>query len=248
MTALAQERSFSRYGAGGYPNQIYEPQKGTTKIWCGAMVMLIAGYAAPAAATAGGVVFGVSTKTYDNTAGADGAMEVVADQGVFPFANSAAGDAITQADAGKECFVADDQTVAKTSLGGTRPRAGTIVRVDGTQVWVFIGIALNEDAASTAGTALVYAANDAAPANIEHLAIYDVPTTAAASTVTLPAAAPTGTRATFSADGTKNGHTVTYRDATGAVALTTALLASKRHSVIATKLGAVWTCVAYVSP
>jgi len=141
MTALAQERSFSRYGAGGYPNQIYEPIGGTFKIWKGSMVMLVAGYARVAAATAGGVVFGVSTNTYDNTAGANGAIEVVAEQGVFPFLNSAAPDAITQADAGKDCYVADDQTVARTNAGN-RPRAGRVVRVDSGTVWVFIGMAL----------------------------------------------------------------------------------------------------------
>jgi hypothetical protein len=78
--------------------------------------------------------------------------------------------------------------------------------------------------------------------------IFDVPTTGAASTVTLPAAAREGTRVYFSADGTKNGHTVQYRDATGPVNLTTALTASKRHSVTALFLGSKWVAQAYISP
>jgi len=78
--------------------------------------------------------------------------------------------------------------------------------------------------------------------------IYDIPTTAAASTVTLPAAAAEGTILYFVADGTKNGHTVQYRDATGPVNLTTALTASKRHQVTAIYLNAKWTANAYVSP
>jgi hypothetical protein len=79
-------------------------------------------------------------------------------------------------------------------------------------------------------------------------AVYDIPTTAAASTVTLPATATEGTILYFVADGTKNGHTVQYRDATGPVNLTTALTASKRHLVIAVALNGLWNCNAYVSP
>jgi len=79
-------------------------------------------------------------------------------------------------------------------------------------------------------------------------AIYDVPTTGAASTITLPATAIEGTILYFVADGTKNGHTVQYRDATGPVNVTTALTASKRHLVIATYLNSLWNANAYVSP
>ena len=98
-------------------------------------------------------------------------------------------------------------------------------------------------------TALTFAMNDAAPATLVHEATYKVPTTGAASTVTLPAAATVGTRCHFIADGALNGHTVTYRDATGPTSLTTALTASKRHMVTAIKLDAThWVCNAYVSP
>ena len=79
-------------------------------------------------------------------------------------------------------------------------------------------------------------------------AVYDVPTTGAASTITLPASSIEGATIQFVADGTKNAHTVTYRDATGPTALTTALLASKRHLVVATYLGGKWFANAYVSP
>lgn len=79
-------------------------------------------------------------------------------------------------------------------------------------------------------------------------AVFDLPATAAASTVTLPAAAHEGTAIEIVADGTKNGHTVQYRDATGPVNLTTALLASKRHQVRAIFLNGVWTALAYTAP
>jgi hypothetical protein len=249
MTALAAARSVPRYGAGAIPNQIHAPQKASTKIWTGALVVFNAGFAAPATAAAGLVAIGVSRDDYDNLSGADGAKNVVVDQGVFPFVNSAAADAITQAHAGRDCYIVDDQTVALTNGTGVRSRAGKIMKVDADGVWVQVG--LSRAAANTeqpAGAALVLVSNDAAPATLTHGAVYDVPTTAAATTITLPAASPTGTRVTFSADGVKNAHTVTYRDATGAVALTTALLALKRHQVTAVKNGAIWTAEAYTSP
>jgi hypothetical protein len=101
------------------------------------------------------------------------------------------------------------------------------------------------------GTLAAFAANAITPAAtaLSHDAIYDVPTTAGVSTITLPAASAIGTRVSFCADGTKNGHTVQYIDATGSVALTTALLASKRHLVICVKESAtIWVANAYVGP
>lgn len=93
-----------------------------------------------------------------------------------------------------------------------------------------------------------FVANDSAPAAIEHDRIYTVPSTGAASTVTLPAAAPDGTRAFFVANGVLNGHTVQYRDATGPTVVTAALTASKRHLVTAIKIAGVWTACSGVSP
>lgn len=93
-----------------------------------------------------------------------------------------------------------------------------------------------------------YVGNDSAPTVIVPAAVYDVPATGAASTITLPAAPPDGSRAVFLADGTKNAHTVQYRDATGPTNLTTALTASKRHEVLVYALGGKWFANAYVSP
>jgi hypothetical protein len=60
--------------------------------------------------------------------------------GVFRFGNSASADLITVADIGKDCFVIDDETVAKTSGSGARSRAGVVVDVDTLGVWVRIGL------------------------------------------------------------------------------------------------------------
>ena len=52
------------------------------------------------------------------------------------FANSAAADAITLADIGADCYIVDDQTVAKTSATNTRSVAGKVFDVDAEGVWV----------------------------------------------------------------------------------------------------------------
>jgi hypothetical protein len=72
----------------------------------------------------------------DNSAGANGAVNVEYRTGSFLFANSAAGDLITIAEIGKVCFIADDQTVAKTDGTATRSRAGIVEAVEATGVGV----------------------------------------------------------------------------------------------------------------
>lgn len=59
--------------------------------------------------------------------------------GIFKFENSAAGDLIANDDAGKLCYIVDDQTVALTDGGSTRSAAGKIYSVDTDgAVWVSI--------------------------------------------------------------------------------------------------------------
>ena len=66
----------------------------------------------------------------------NGDVEAEVERGVFRFANSAAGDAITIADIGNDCFIVDDQTVALTNGTNTRSVAGKIEDVDALGVWV----------------------------------------------------------------------------------------------------------------
>ncbi|MGB3165633.1 MAG: hypothetical protein WBA68_02540 [Alteraurantiacibacter sp.] len=107
------------------------------KVFQGAMVALTAaGFAAGATATAGQVTVGRADETADNTDGQDGDNSVKTRRGVFRFANSAAADAIDLSDVGKDCFVVDDQTVAKTDNAGARPVAGKVFDVDAQGVWV----------------------------------------------------------------------------------------------------------------
>jgi hypothetical protein len=79
---------------------------------------------------------GVALATVDNTGGAAGAKQAEVKRGCHRFTNSAAGDLITRADIGSDCFIVDDQTVAKTNGTNTRSVAGRVADVDADGVWV----------------------------------------------------------------------------------------------------------------
>lgn len=165
--------------------------------------------------------------------------------------NATAADAVTATDVGKVCFCLDDQTVTITPLG--RQVAGVTLKVSSTEGVLVMplpyGFAVPSHVAALAALGAFAAADLViAAAALVHDAVYDLPATAANSTVTLPAAAPDGTRVTIVADGTKNGHTVQYRDATGPVNLTAALTASKRHTAVCVKRDSKWFVAATVAP
>jgi hypothetical protein len=80
---------------------------------------------------------GVTDKLLDNSTGVAAAVRGDVRTGVWgPFANSAAADLIAPADVGADCFMVDNQTVAKTSAGATRSVAGKIFDVSADGVWV----------------------------------------------------------------------------------------------------------------
>lgn len=107
------------------------------KIYEGAIVALsAAGYATPGATATTLVADGVAIETVDNTGGSAAALKVTVRKGVFRFGNSASTDAITRAEIGDDCWIVDDQTVAKTDGGTTRSKAGRIMDVDAQGVWV----------------------------------------------------------------------------------------------------------------
>lgn len=243
MSALTQERARRTYP---WKYKQFTLASGTKAFKGGRAALNTSGKVVPATSVAGLLPIGVFAETVDATA-ADAPVQVDLEREVVLeyFANATAGDAIAATDIGSMAYMFDDQTVCITPAG--RSVAGRIWDVDALKG---IGIEKNDAARRVLSQPAVgaYTANDYAPASIETDAVYDVPTTAAASTITLPAASPDGTRATFCADGTKNGHTVQYRDATGPTNLTTALTASKRHMVVVQKLGGKWFANAYVSP
>jgi hypothetical protein len=108
-------------------------------IFAGALVAITAaGFAKPGAVATTLKAVGRAEEHVDNTGGADGDVTVRVRKGVFRFANSAAADAITAADVGANCYIVDDETVAKTSGTNTRSVAGVIDQVDADGVWVKI--------------------------------------------------------------------------------------------------------------
>lgn len=221
------------------------------KAWKGAKIAinLSTGKAILATAIVGAptLVIGSAHETVDATA-ADKELDVVLDREIWGRWQANSGvTAVVAGDIGRVCYQEDDQTVCADPVAG-QPIAGRIWQLSSTR-GVFVEILTNPGGNPLRGNAPAQVSNDIILVdNPAHGAVIDVPTTAAASTVTLPAAAVEGTEITFVADGTKNGHTVQYRDATGPANLTTALTASKRHLVRCAFLGGKWFANAYVSP
>lgn len=243
MTALAQERTRRQEVLKNIDVTLASGQKA----YKGAQI-----FVSPATgkASIGGVVpgsrfIGLALETVDATS-ADKTLKVdlINEIVVEWFVNGTSTDAVASTDLYKDVYSLDDQTVS--ILPGAKSPLGRVWAVDTSK-----GVAVELTQVATIGAqpaVASYTSNDWAPTTVIHGAIYDVPSTGAASTITLPAAAQNGTRISFCADGTKNGHTVQYRDGTGPANLTTALTASKRHLVIAQKLGGLWFANAYVSP
>ena len=113
----------------------YAPQKASSVIYQGTIVMISAtGYADTGATATGSVGAGVARNNtgLDRWTGgaSDGDTNVEYEEGTFKFANSAAADQITKAEGGKVCYIVDNQTVAKTDGTGTRSPAGLVAFVD----------------------------------------------------------------------------------------------------------------------
>lgn len=138
MTALAGDRFDQARSEPGLRN--FANMAAAVTIYAGAMVAMdTSGNCRPARATATDKVVGVALKRCDNSAGLAGAFAggvEVDTRFIHRFGNSSSTDAITDVHVGRDCFVVDDQTVALTDNGGTRPRAGRIEKVDSKGVWV----------------------------------------------------------------------------------------------------------------
>lgn len=136
MTALTQDRNtLAQLG------EVQEhPVLAAAVIYAGSIACLdAAGWVVPGATATTLIAAGRAEERADNSAGGNGAITAKVRAGVFRFDNSAAADEITRAEIGDDCFIVDDQTVAKTDGTGTRSKAGTIVQIDTLGVWVRIG-------------------------------------------------------------------------------------------------------------
>lgn len=133
MTALTQDRNTERREG----THASAPVAANARIFAGALVAINAtGFAVPGSTSATLSGAGVALARADNTGGANGSISVQLWKLPAQFANSAGADAISLADVGKDCFIVDDQTVAKTNGTNTRSRAGRVFDVDADGVWV----------------------------------------------------------------------------------------------------------------
>ncbi|MDA8428932.1 MAG: hypothetical protein M0T70_06715 [Geobacteraceae bacterium] len=117
---------------------IIVPVAANAKIFAGAIVAANAtGYATKGATATTLTYLGRADEYVDNTGGADGAKTIQVRRGkAFKWKNSA-GDAVTQAELGKTCYIVDDDTVSKSNAGGnTQSAAGKVVGIDSDGVWV----------------------------------------------------------------------------------------------------------------
>lgn len=122
MTALAAD--FDRPRSGPPVAKGYAPALANAVVKKGSLVVTTsAGFGTVGSVATGLVARGVAIKACDNTGGANGAKSIDYEEGDFPFENHGA-DLLVQADNGLDCFIVDDNTVAKTNGGATRSRAG----------------------------------------------------------------------------------------------------------------------------
>lgn len=147
MTALSEDRSTPiRLG-----DVLSGPVAASQLIYAGALVMRnAAGDLVKGATATGAVAVGRAELRVDNSTGSAGDLALAYKPGVFRFANSASGDAITAAEIGDLAWVVDDQTVAKTDGTASRSPAGIVVDIDALGVWVLLDEALTKTAAVAA--------------------------------------------------------------------------------------------------
>lgn len=135
--ALSADRQVKRRDGINYN----DPVAANTKIYLGALVCTnAAGNAVPGSVSTTLKARGIALEQVDNSSGAAGDKFVPTRTGFYPFKNSASADLITRADIGNDCYIVDDETVAKTSASNTRSIAGKIKDLDASGVWVGVGV------------------------------------------------------------------------------------------------------------
>lgn len=133
MTATTSDRNTPHRGV----ELIAVPVAAGAVIPAGVLVVATAtGFADNGETAADLTYLGRSEEAVDNADGGDGDVILQVRRGLaFKWGNLAA-DPVTQASLGKACYIVDNQTVAATSGGDTRSKAGTVMGVDADGVWV----------------------------------------------------------------------------------------------------------------
>nr|HAT2259592.1 hypothetical protein [Citrobacter freundii] len=115
------------------------PVAASTELFGGHIIAAnAAGFAVAGSATAANTTLGICDGWVDNSAGTAGDADVLVRRGKAWFLANSSADPVTQAEVGKECYVADSQTVAKTSDTDARPVAGKVLGIEAGGVWVLI--------------------------------------------------------------------------------------------------------------
>lgn len=142
MTAAARDLVVRRNGSNAVAMKLKDlPVAASTTIYSGTIVCLNqSGYAVPLTADPTLHVVGVAVVGADNSAGAAGAINVPVQRGAFVLNNSSSTSAITDADIGRVCYGADDNTVARITAIGTLPPVGIVLGLEGSDVIVEVGL------------------------------------------------------------------------------------------------------------
>ena len=196
MTALAATRDTRAIGGPINPSALSTlnfPVAAATTIFAGAMVATdAAGNAVPASSAVALKVWGRAEKTVINTVaagfGSAGQLTIEVLPGVTSWTNGAGADAITAAHVGRIAYASDDNTVNLTDGGGTRPAAGKIYGLDGTQVKVDLGAPSLWDESDILGGVVhvkVLRARNVVNGNVANLAAYTVASGAGTNDSTL---------------------------------------------------------------
>lgn len=128
---LTKSREVRRRGG----DRFSHPLAAGAKAFKGGLVVLDAGLARSGFTGTDLTVAGVAENPAHNT-GVDGALLVDCRRdGLFQFENDI-GDPVTRADINSQCFIVDDETVARTDGGGTRSPAGILRDIEGDLVFV----------------------------------------------------------------------------------------------------------------
>lgn len=137
MAALSADRI--THDKGRVRRRVYKV-KGSTVIYCGALVCTNGGYAVPAADTAGlGKCVGVAVAKADNSAGADGDITVTVDYAAEFLLD--VGASITQVDVNAGAYASDDQTVIDVGAATNDIYVGQVrqyVAGSPNKAWVYI--------------------------------------------------------------------------------------------------------------
>jgi hypothetical protein len=146
MAALTADIPIVEYGVRGNESQpVNLGLKATTTVYRGSIALSRTGIAVPALNAnllSTDVVWGLYEHAGPGTAdtgpgilggSVDGAVTVEVATGTFFLASSTGGDLLGLSTLGKTVYVYDEQTVAATSSGGTRPVAGVHIYTDSTR-------------------------------------------------------------------------------------------------------------------